>query len=158
MGRSRSTIPKPLRGKILLIFLFPIMSIEEVQSFLHEILVVPEHAGRAKFLQKGGASMSAIKLNKLFATLEKERGAQKSFVITAKNVNITMTGEIHKFDDHYCFTKGAGRVLIEQEKSGSMLTWRGTYKKYMVKFMVGEAVLAEFELPENAKIQLADVG
>ena len=102
--------------------------------------------------------MSTIKLNKLFSALEKNRGVQKSFVITAKNVNIIINGEIHRVDDHYCFTRGAGKVLVAQEKAGNLLSWRGTYTKYAVKFMVGDLVLAEFDIPESAKLQLDEVG
>jgi hypothetical protein len=101
--------------------------------------------------------MGALKLNKLLTTLEKNRGEQKTFVVTSKNLSIAITGEIHKVDSHYCFTKGAGKVLIEPEKVGRILSWRGTYTRYNVKFMVGEAALAEFELPENAKLRLDDV-
>jgi hypothetical protein len=102
--------------------------------------------------------MNRIKLNKLFSKLEKNRGAQKNFVITGKNLNITINGEIHRIDDQYCFTRCVGKVLIEQEKVGTLLSWRGTHTKYAVKFMVGENVLAEFEIPESAKLRLDDVG
>ncbi len=98
--------------------------------------------------------MGNIKLNKLFSMLEKSMGTQKNLVITAKNLNITINGEIHKIDDQYCFTQGVGRVVIEQEKVGTMLSWRGTYKKYSVKFMVGNNILAEFEISGNAKLDL----
>lgn len=100
--------------------------------------------------------MENIKINKLLSTLEKNRGMQKSFVITAKNLNITIYGEIHRIDDQYCFTRGIGKVVIEEEKIGTMLSWRGTYKKIAVKFMVGENILAEFEIPKNAKLSLDD--
>jgi hypothetical protein len=101
--------------------------------------------------------MGAIKLNKLFSTFDKNKGVQKTFVINAKALNITINGELHKIDDqYYCFTRGAGKVVVEQEKIGTVLSWRGTRKKYSVKFMIGDGVLAEFEIPENAKLRLND--
>lgn len=100
--------------------------------------------------------MGTVKVNKLLPTLEKNRGTQKSFVITAKNLNITIHGEIHRVDDQYCFTRGVGKVVIEKEKTGTVLSWKGTYKTYTVKFMVGENILAEFEIPKNAKLSLDD--
>jgi hypothetical protein len=99
--------------------------------------------------------MGKIKIQRLFPTLEHHTGEQKSFVISAKNVNITINGELHKIDNqYYSFTRGVGKVVIERQKIGSVLSWRGTYKKYSVKFMVGETVLVEFEIPENAKLRL----
>ena len=100
--------------------------------------------------------MGNVKINKLLSTLEKNRGTQKSFVITAKNLSLTIHGEIHRVDDQYCFTRGVGKVVVEQAKAGNMLSWRGTYKIYSVKFMVGETILAEFEIPKNAKLSLDD--
>ena len=100
--------------------------------------------------------MGNVKINKLLSTLEKNRGTQKNFEITAKNLSLTIHGEIHRVDDQYCFTRGIGKVVVEQVKSGNMLSWRGTYKTYSVKFMVGETILAEFEIPKNAKLSLDD--
>jgi hypothetical protein len=100
--------------------------------------------------------MGNIKLQKLFATLESQTGMPKNLTITSKNLTITINGDIHKFDDHYCFMKGLGKVLFEHKKTGSMLSWKGTYKAYVVKFVVGDSVLAEFEIPKNAKLELQD--
>ena len=100
--------------------------------------------------------MGNIKLQKLFATLESQTGMPKNLTITSKNLTITINGDIHKFDDHYCFTKGAGRIMIEQKKIGRMLSWKGTHKTYVVKFVVGDSVLAEFEIPKNARLELKD--
>ena len=102
--------------------------------------------------------MGNVKINKLLPTLEKNRGMKKSFVITAKNLSITISGEIHRIDDQYCFTRGPGKVVIEQEKTGTVLSWKGTHRTYSVRFMVGENVLAEFEVPANAKLHLDDSG
>ena len=88
---------------------------------------------------------------------EKNRGTSKHFVIATKNLNISINGEIHKIDDQYCFTRGIGKIIIEQEKAGTVLSWKGTYRKYSVKFMVGENVLAEFEIPKEAKLKFGDL-
>lgn len=98
-----------------------------------------------------------VKLNKLFPTLDNHMGKPKQFEIESKNLDLTITGELHKIDHQYCFTQGDGKVVIEQEKAGSIMTWRGTYKKYVVKFIVGDATLAEFDLPEKAKLKLEDI-
>jgi hypothetical protein len=102
--------------------------------------------------------MGNVKINKLLPTLEKNRGTQKSFVISTKDLSITIHGEIHRIDDQYCFTRGIGKVVIEQEKSGTLLSWKGTYKTYSVRFMVGETILAEFQIPKNAKLSLDESG
>ena len=101
--------------------------------------------------------MSTVKPSKLFTAFEKHKGTQKTLAITSKDMNIAITGEIHKIDDQYCITRGAGKVLIEREKTGSLLSWKGTYRKYVVKFVVGNETLAEFEIPEKARLSLDDL-
>jgi hypothetical protein len=102
--------------------------------------------------------MSTVKLNKLFSTFKKKKGTQQTFVISTKDLNITVSGEVHNIDNqYYSFTKGVGKVVIEEEKAGSMLSWKGTYKHYMVKFMVGNETLAEFAIPKNAKLTLSNI-
>lgn len=95
---------------------------------------------------------NTIKLNKLYTALEKHKGAQKTLMISTKDVDITITGEIHKIDDQYYLSRGAGRVVVEQQKAGRLLSWRGTYKKYVVKFIIGQDILAQFEIPAHAKL------
>lgn len=103
--------------------------------------------------------MSTVKLNKLFSTFKKNKGTQQSLVISTKDVNVTINGELHNIDNqYYSFTKGGGKVVIEEEKTGSVLSWKGTYKQYLVKFMVGSETLAEFAIPKNAKLTLNNIG
>jgi hypothetical protein len=100
--------------------------------------------------------MSTIKLNKLLTTLEQYKGAQQTLLITAKDMEVAVSGEIHRIDDHLCFTKGSGKVVLTQEKAGSLFSWRGTYKTYRIKFMAGQEILAEFIIPEHAKLSFIE--
>ncbi len=101
--------------------------------------------------------MSTVKPSKLFTAFEKHKGTEKTLSIVSKDMTVAITGEIHKVDDQYCITRGAGKVLVEAQKTGSVLSWKGTYQKYMVKFMVGSETLAEFDIPEKAKLSLDDL-
>ena len=66
--------------------------------------------------------------------------------------------EIIQFDKTPSQLKAAmDRFVIAQEKGGSVLSWKGTYKKYSVKFIVGTETLAEIEIPENANIQVDEL-
>lgn len=101
--------------------------------------------------------MSTVKASKLLAAFEKHKGAEKTLSIASKDMTVAITGEIHKIDDQYCITRGAGKVLVEANKAGSVLSWKGTYQHYTVKFMVGSEVLAEFDIPEKARLSLDDL-
>lgn len=102
--------------------------------------------------------MSTVKLNKLFSTFKKNKGTQQTFTISTKDLIITVNGELHNIDNqYYSFTKGVGKVVIEEEKAGSMLSWKGTFKHYVVKFLVGSETLAEFAIPKNAKLTLNNI-
>ncbi len=101
--------------------------------------------------------MSTVKPTKLFTAFEKHKGTEKTLSIAGKDMTVTIAGEIHKLDDQYCITRGTGKVLVEAQKAGSMLSWKGTYQKYVVKFIVGSETLAEFEIPEKAKLSLDDL-
>lgn len=101
--------------------------------------------------------MSTVKPSKLFTAFEKHKGTEKTLSIASKDMTITIRGEIHKIDDQYCITRGAGKVLVESLKAGTVLSWKGTYQKYVVKFMVGNETLAEFEIPKKAKLSLDDI-
>lgn len=103
--------------------------------------------------------MSTVKVSKLSAAFEKHKGTEKTLSIKGKGMTITVTGEIHKMDDQYYFSRGPGRdgrVQVETRKTGSILSWKGTYRQRVVKFIVGNVTLAEFEIPENAKLSLDD--
>lgn len=101
--------------------------------------------------------MSTVKLSKLFTAFEKHKGTEKTLSIAHKDMTITVTGEIHKIDGQYCITRGLGKVLVESQKAGKVLSWKGTYQKHIVKFIVGNETLAEFEIPKNAKLSLDDI-
>jgi hypothetical protein len=100
--------------------------------------------------------MSTIKLNKLVPTLEKYKGTQQTLLISVKDLEVAVSGEIHRVDDQFCFTKGTGKVVLSEEKAGSLFSWRGTYKTYHIRFMVGQETLAEFIIPEYAKLSFID--
>ncbi len=99
--------------------------------------------------------MQEVKLSKLNATLDQYAGRQASFKVEHKDVNITITGQLKKNHKQYWFTNDSGKVVIEQKKAGSVMTLKGTYKVFSVKFLVKEQVLAEFEIPaKGGRLQL----
>jgi len=91
--------------------------------------------------------MENVKLSKLAATFDKYAGRQVSFSVEHKERKIKITGQLQKNDKQYWFTNGAGKVTVEQKKAGSMISFKGTYKAFLVKFLVADNVLAEFEIP-----------
>lgn len=101
--------------------------------------------------------MGVVKQSKLLSEFDKNKGSEKIFVVAAKGMNVKIVGEVHTVDGQYCITQGAGRVVIESQKTGKLLSWKGTYTRYVVKFMVGNATLAEFEIPEKAELSLDDL-
>ena len=101
--------------------------------------------------------MGTVKQSKLFSMFDKYTGSAKTLVIKAKDMHVKITGEIHKIDNEYCIMQGAGRVVIESQKTGNMLSWKGTYTRYVVKFIAGNATLAEFEIPEKATLSLDEI-
>jgi hypothetical protein len=97
--------------------------------------------------------MEEIKASKLVSTFDKYAGRQASFTVEHKNLKVHVTGQLQKNDKEYWFTNGAGKVVIEKKTSGSIITLRGTYKVFSVKFMVADQVLAECEVPTKGKFQ-----
>ncbi len=95
--------------------------------------------------------MENVKLSKLKATFDKYAGRQVTFSAEYKDQKIKITGQLQKNDKQYWFANGAGKVSLEQKKSGSLLTLKGTYKAFLLKFFVGDSVLAECEIPARGK-------
>ncbi|MDY0093315.1 MAG: hypothetical protein RBT80_11515 [Candidatus Vecturithrix sp.] len=91
--------------------------------------------------------MEEVKLNKLVPTFDKYAGRQASFSVEHKEYKVHVNGLLQKNDKQYWFTNGAGKVIIEKKTSGSMMTLKGTYHVFSVKFMVGDMMMAEFEIP-----------
>ena len=91
--------------------------------------------------------MEEVKLNKLAATFDKYAGRQASFSVEHKEYKVQISGLLQKNDKQYWFTNGTGKVIIEKKTAGSIITLKGTYKVFSVKFLVGDHVMAEFEIP-----------
>lgn len=97
--------------------------------------------------------MEEVKLNKLTATFDKYAGRQANFSIENKEYKIQINGMLQKNDKQYWFTNGAGKVIIEKKTTGSIITLKGTYKVFSVKFLVGDTIMAEFEIPTKGTLR-----
>ncbi len=92
-----------------------------------------------------------IKLSKLEVTFDKYAGRQATFISEHKALKLRVTGQLQKNDKQYWFINGAGKVVIERKKAGSLISLKGTYKVISVKFLAGDSVLGEFEVPTKGK-------
>ncbi len=96
-------------------------------------------------------NMERIKLSKLESTFDKYAGRQASFTTNYKTFKLKVTGQLQKNDSQYWFVNGAGKIVVERKTTGSMISLKGTYKVISVKFLSGDSVLAEFEIPAKGK-------
>ena len=98
-------------------------------------------------------NMERIKLSKMEATFDKYAGRQASFITEHKEFKLKVNGQLQRNDKQYWFVNGTGKIVVERKTSGSMISLKGTYKVISVRFLAGDSVLAEFEIPAKGKFQ-----
>ena len=101
--------------------------------------------------------MEEVKLNKLAPTFDKYAGRQANFRVDHKDLSINIMGQLQKNNKQYWFTNGAGKVVVEKKTAGSLMSLKGTYTMFSVKFLVAEKILAEFEIPTKGRFRFGVV-